>query len=152
MARVYLLGTPSPLIKLVYTIDQAVGAGSPNVRDDVALVQFLLRAGMEDGKQYQIPAGPSLSIDGTCGPQTILYIRSWQQQESKLGQGFAVPVQDSVVSPMLNRSGLGSLSHQRYSILSLNLLYASANGIQKHANIATDSRCPTALLPSIFWR
>jgi hypothetical protein len=153
MARVYLLANPSPLINLIYTIDKAVGvAGSPNVRDDVALVQFLLRAVMEDGKDYRIPPGPPLSIDGTCGPQTILYIRSWQQQESKLAAGFAVPMQDGVISPMTNRSGLGSLSHLRYSILSLNMRYSQANGIQKLANIATDPRCPTALLPSIFWK
>jgi hypothetical protein len=152
MARVYLLGNPSPNIKLIYTIDQAVGAGCPNVRDDVALVQFLLRAAMEDVKEYQIPAGPPLSIDGVYGPQTILYIKSWQQQEAKLTQGVGVPVQDGVISPMTSRTGFGPLSHHRYSILALNVIYGAANGIQKHANIATDSRCPTAMLPSIFWR
>jgi hypothetical protein len=140
------------MIKLLYTIDKAVGAGCPNLRDDVALVQFFLRAVMEDSKEYQIPAGAPLSIDGICGPQTILYIKSWQQQESKLREGFAIPTQDGVISPMMNRSGLGSLSHLRYSIVSLNMGYGVVNGIEKHANIANDPRCPIALLPSIFWR
>lgn len=151
MARVYLLADTAAIVKLIYTIDKAVGPGCPNVRDDVALVQFFLRAVMEDVKEYQIPAGPPLSIDGDCGPQTILYIKSWQQQASKFMKGFALPTQDGLISPMTNRSGLGSLSHQRYSIVSLNMHYGLTNGTQKHANIATDPRCPRALLPSIFW-
>ena len=50
---------------MIYTIDQAVGAGCPNLRDDVALVQFLIRAAMQDDKAYQVPAGAPLLIDGT---------------------------------------------------------------------------------------
>jgi len=152
MARVHLFSKPTAMNKLIYTIDKAVGAGCPNLRDDVALVQFFVRAVMEDGKDYQIPAGAPLSIDGIFGPQTILYIKSWQQQESKLREGFAKPMQDGVISPVIDRSGLGSLSHVRYSIISLNMGYGLVNGIEKHANIATDPRCPTALLPSIFLR
>lgn len=140
------------MIKLMYTVDQAVGPGCPNQRDDVALVQFFVRADMEDSKDYQIPAGPPLSIDGICGPRTILYIKSWLQQESKIASNMMIPVQDGVISPVTNRSGIGSLSHVRYSIVSLNVIYGSVNGVEKHANIANDPRCPTALLPSIFWR
>jgi hypothetical protein len=152
MARVYLFIRPTPMVKLIYTIDQAVGVGCPNLRDDVALVQFFLRAVMEDAKEYQTPSGPPLLIDGICGPTTILYIKSWQQQESKIATGFMIPVQDGVISPALDRSDVGSLSHVRYSIISLNVIYGATNGIEKHANIASDPRCPTALLPSIFWK
>jgi hypothetical protein len=140
------------MIKLIYTIDQAVGVGCPNLRDDVALVQFFLRAVMEDAKEYQTPSGPPLLIDGIFGAQTILYIKSWQQQESKIAVNLLMPVQDGVISPMLDRSGIGSLSHVRYSIFSLNVIYGSTNGIEKHANIANDPRCPINLLPSIFWK
>ena len=157
MARVYLLSRPSHAIKLIYTVDMAVGAGCPNLRDDVALVQFLLRAVLEDYKDYATPAGAPLSIDGIFGQQTILYIKSWQQQGRQLdikdgvSPGTATQPQDGVISPMLQRSGFGSLSHYRYSILSLNVQYGWTNGIEKHANIGNDPRCPKALLPSIFW-
>jgi hypothetical protein len=158
MARVYLLSQHNTVIKLIYTVDKAVGAGCPNLRDDVALVQFLLRAVLEDGESFQVPAGAPLSIDGICGPQTILYIKSWQQQERQLDMkdgakpGTPMQPQDGVISPMLVRSGIGSLSHYRYSILSLNVQYGLTKGIEKHANIASDPRCPQALLPSIFWQ
>jgi hypothetical protein len=140
------------MIKLIYTVDKAVGAGCPNLRDDVALVQFFLRAVMEDEKDYRLPPGQPLSIDGIFGPQTTLYINSWLQQESKIAQNIGIPVQDGVISPPLNRGGIGSLSHVRYSMVSLNVIYGSTNGLDKHANIGTDPRCPIALLPSIFWR
>jgi hypothetical protein len=151
MARTYLLKRPTGLIKVLYTIDQAVGAGCPNLRDDVALVQFFLRAVMEDDKGYRIPAGKPLAMDGICGPRTIDYIKSWQAQDAKLSQGAAMPMQDGQISPMTNRTGIASRSHTRYAIVSLNVIYSGANGIDKHANIANDPRCQTALLPSIFW-
>lgn len=152
MASLYLLSQSAPNIRVIYTIDQAVGRGCPNKRDDVALVQFFLRAVLEDGKEFKVP-GPALAIDGICGAQTVDYIKSWQAQENKLsGGGQFAPVQDGQVSPALDRSGVGSRSHHRYTIIALNVQYAHIAGVDKHSNIALDPRCPVNLLPSIFWR
>ena len=151
MARVFLFSKPIPNVQVFYGIDQAVGNGCPNKRDDVALVQFFLRSVLEDGKEYKVPPGPPLAIDGICGPQTIEYIKAWQEQESRLSEGIMKPVQDGQVSPALSRSGIGSRSHARYTIVGLNTIYGFINGVDKNANIARDRRCPTNLLPSIFW-
>ncbi|MCG3189201.1 MAG: hypothetical protein LKCHEGNO_01487 [Burkholderiaceae bacterium] len=43
MPRVYVV-TSSPVIKVLHSVDQAVGPGCPNERRDVMLVQFFLRA------------------------------------------------------------------------------------------------------------
>jgi hypothetical protein len=140
-------------MRLVYSVDKAVGAGCPNLRDDVALVQFFVRAVLEGGKEYQLPPGWPLLADGICGPQTISYIKAWQAQESKLdADPWFNGVQDGQVSPMLSRDFTGSKSHARYAIYAFNIIYAWQNGIEKHTNIATDPRCPTGLLTSIFWR
>jgi len=151
MARVFLFSKPTPNVQVFYGIDQAVGKCCPNKRDDVALVQFLLRSVLEDGKEYKVPPGPPLVIDGICGPRTIEYINAWQEQESRLSEGIMKPVQDGQVSPALTRSGIGSRSHARYSIVGLNTIYGFTDGGDKNANIARDPRCPTNLLPSIFW-
>lgn len=151
MARLFLLSKPGSQVKVFYGIDQAVGRGCPNKRDDVALVQFFLRAVLEDGKEYKVPPGSPLTIDGVCGSQTIEYIKAWQGQESVLGEGNMKPLQDGQVSPALHRSAFGSISHTRYTIVALNTIYAFVDGVNKHANIALDPRCPVNLLPSIFW-
>ena len=136
---------------VVYLIDQAVGLGGHNQREDVALVQFFLRAMFEDVKDYKMPTGPPLVIDGICGPQTIEYIRAWQKQETAIAEGSFKLLQDGQISPALNHSWFGSISHLRYSIIALNSIYANTNGKEQHANISTDPRCPVSLLPSIFW-
>jgi hypothetical protein len=151
MASMLLFSKPNPAIKVMYLIDQTVGAGCHNLREDVALVQFLLRAVLEDGPDYKLPPGPPLVIDGICGPETIKYIKSWQAQESAIATGAFKPLQDGQVSPALKHAWAGSISHQRYTIVGLNSIYAGVNGPDQHANIATDKRCPINLLPSIFW-
>jgi hypothetical protein len=152
MAKVYVVTRPGMLFKVFYSIEQSVGKGCPNQTDDVALVQFFLRAVMEDdNKSYQIPAGGPLSIDGICGPQTIQHIRSWQEQENKLADPVNRPPLDGQISPPLSRSFAGTRSHTRYAIISFNLIYAGINGADKHASLFNDPRCPTKLLPAIFW-
>ena len=151
MARLYLVNRPGSLMNALYLIDEAVGKGCPNRTDDVALVQFFLRAIMEDAKIYTLPPSGKLSIDGIYGPQTQEHITSWQQQEGKLADQPLKPFEDGQISPVLHRAFTGSRSHSRYAILSFNVIYAGVNGADKHAKLGSDQRCPTALLPSIFW-
>src|SRR4051812_33550098 len=56
------------------TVDAAVGPNSPNRRDDVMLVQFLLSSIL--GTR---PNSPTVAIDGVCGPITSRAIREFQQ-------------------------------------------------------------------------
>lgn len=151
MAKVYVVTRPGLLFKVFYTVEQAVGRGCPNQTDDVALVQFFLRAVMEDDRRYKVPAGGPLSIDGICGPQTILHIQSWQEQENKIADPVNRPPLDGQISPPLSGTFAGTRSHTRYAIIAFNTIYAGLNGADKHAALFNDPRCPTKLLPGIFW-
>jgi len=55
MASVLVVKKASVSIKALYAIDQAVGRRCPSQRDDVALVQFFLRATREDDNTYTVP-------------------------------------------------------------------------------------------------
>ena len=79
MARVYLLDTS--FMKLVHTIDQAVGNGCPNRRDDVLLVQFFLKVVSEGPDQNDLTPdgfGP-MHIDGLWGPISQAYLNQYIQ-------------------------------------------------------------------------
>lgn len=152
MAKVYVVTRPGLLFKVFYAIEQTVGKGCPNQTDDVALVQFFLRAVMEDDKKtYQLPPGGPLSIDGIFGPQTLQHIESWQEQESKVAAPMNRPPLDGQISPPSSGTFVGTRSHTRYAIITFNTVYAGINGADKHAALFNDPRCPTKLLPSIFW-
>jgi len=154
MARLFLFSKPGGCLKVFYGIDQEVGLGCPNKRDDVALVQFLLRAVLEDDKELEVPAGPPLAIDGVCGPRTIEYIKSFQSQQTAQAKahGGRGLVEDGRVSPALQRDGFGSISRREYTIVALNVRYGFVESADKQANVALDPRCNVRLLPSVFWQ
>jgi hypothetical protein len=54
MARIYLVqNQPADYwTKVFYTVDQAVGPGCPNRRDDVLLVQYFLRVARDDAPGF----------------------------------------------------------------------------------------------------
>ena len=56
MARVYLI---TGSLKLVYTVDFAVGTGCANKRDDALLVQFFLKVVSEGPQSNATPASAS---------------------------------------------------------------------------------------------
>src|SRR5579862_5221120 len=80
-ARVVLLANEK--IREVFVVDYAVGSACPNLKDDVFLVQFLLRVGMLDGggKQgFRPPGEAPIQIDGIFGKQTQTYISFFQKE------------------------------------------------------------------------
>jgi hypothetical protein len=147
MARIYLTG--SPLMPMVYTVEQPVGVASANRRDDVLLVQFFLRVISDDPTkpQYKLPGLP-FQIDGSCGRQTIDYIRNYQQTNSDLNPNSPL-VRDGVVDPPRGGHGHGSISHRLYTIFALNNSYMNFRGRQALNDITQDALFPSDLLPSV---
>jgi hypothetical protein len=101
--------------RMFYNVSEAVGPGARNRRDDVLLVQFLL-------KRYYTyfgacrPAG-ELAVDGHFGPTTHRWIRAFQQElngGSDRGSVYA----NGVVARA--QSEHGELSRKYYTILFLN--------------------------------
>jgi len=77
MARLYLFSQPGTMLNVLYTVEHAVGRGHPNKRDDVALVQFLVRRVLEGWND--LPSGvPLLNIlsftrkSGGCASVPVL--------------------------------------------------------------------------------
>jgi hypothetical protein len=147
MARVYLLSKTGPIIDLLYTIDQAVGRACPNLREDVFLVQFLVRRVLE-GWNDTLP-GPPLAIDGIFGKRTEEYIHHFQEGENKRVPGLMFV--DGVIDPIKDRAGYVPKTDKGYTIIFLNTHYSDRYGKAWHSNIAIDPLCPASQLPSIFW-
>jgi hypothetical protein len=73
MARIIFLSPQQPPLTHLFMVDRAVGSRRVNHRHDVLLVQFFLRALIQN-----VPGGPRIPLDGVCGQQTIDGIRYFQ--------------------------------------------------------------------------
>ena len=148
MARVYLLDTS--FMKLVHTVDQAVGTGCPNRRDDVLLVQFFLKV-VSDGPERSLltPGGfPPLHIDGLWGPISQAYLDQYIQVKSAENPASQLS-EDGRVDPVVSGRVSGSMTGLIYTILALNKTYQNVRGPTALQNITTDPLFPPELRPSL---
>ena len=148
MARVYLVGNPTQ--RVLYTVDQAVGLGGGNRRDDVLLVQLFLRVLMEPGGSeapYVPPGRRPLAIDGVCGDDTLAYIRFYQEEAQR--RFPQAPVPDGRVDPMRSGSVIASISHKVYMLVALNVGYREKRG-DLYLNIGSDPLFPAELRKSLY--
>jgi peptidoglycan hydrolase-like protein with peptidoglycan-binding domain len=121
MPRVFQVKSSDPKIQLAYTVEQAVGAGCPNARADVLLVQHLLAIAWIEipaSKGFRPPGetGP-LKVDGIFGPVTARFIKFFQEEARRRGANCA---QDSRVDPVVTGKPTGSVTGTFYTILALN--------------------------------
>ncbi|TWT00713.1 peptidoglycan-binding domain-containing protein [Reyranella sp. CPCC 100927] len=75
--------TGNPGFTVIYNVEQAVGLNAPNARDDVKLVQYLLRG------IYREQAA-SLAMDGYIGPITVSWIKRFQMDAKSAGNSMLV--------------------------------------------------------------
>ena len=147
MARVYLV---TGALKLVYTVDFAVGTGCPNKKDDAMLVQFFLKV-VSEGPQKSVftpPGRPPLSTDGVWGPDSQAYLNRFISANSTQNPGAPLK-QDGRVDPVVGGKITGSLSGLVYTILALNTSYKGVRGVAAMLDITTDALFPQALRPSL---
>jgi hypothetical protein len=129
MPRLFRVKGSDPSIKVAYTVDQAVGTGCPNRREDVLLVQHLLKIAWNDAgasKGFRPPgeAAP-LSVDGMFGPQTARFIKFFQEEAIRRGANCAT---DQRVDPAVSGTSSGGLSGKFYTILAMNSARNSRQG------------------------
>ena len=149
MARVVLTG--NPVQKVLYIVDQAVGLGGANRHDDVLLVQLFLRVQMEAGGSeapYCPPGRRPLAVDGSCGDDTLAYIRYYQEEAARRFPAEAQPP-DGRVDPMRSGSILASVTHKKYMIAALNIGYREKRG-DLYLDIGRDPFFPAALRTSFY--
>ena len=98
-----------------YNLDMAVGPDCPNRRDDVMLVQFLLKQFYAAPDRVADAPRGEMKVDGWWGGTTARWILAFQQRLKKKGLSICV---DGQVDPALSESG--SISHTVYTIRWLN--------------------------------
>lgn len=149
MARVYQVKGSVAAVTVAYTNSAAVGPGCPNRREDVLLVQHLLRVAWE-------PAGASpgfrppgetdpLKADGFFGTKTAKFISFFQEEAVRRGANVK---KDGRVDPVASGSSSSAGSHTFYTILAMN---AARNArCSNQADISTDPGFPAELHKFFF--
>lgn len=126
-----------------YNVNFAVGANAPNKRDDVRLVQWLLRRVYADHAALAPPDPTPLAVDGWIGPKTVRWIKAFQADVRAAGRVCAY---DGRVDSA--RKAAGAVSKLPYTILWLNAVLADANPAV-YANPASDPDAPPELLQAL---
>lgn len=113
-------------LPIFYNVVHAVGKECPNMRDDVMLVQYLLKAFYDKGapaKGWQKPPG-EMKVTGLCGPTTKSWIIHFQRDVYKEFPG-AISL-DTRVDRIRNKDLRGSITGTIYTLAWLN------NGVAKY--------------------
>ena len=118
----------------------------PNKRDDVMLVQYLLKRVYQQGQNCnpqlnQTSGAAVLKIDGFYGPKTARAIEHFQLEMRRNGRSIAT---DGCVDPEIGDDAYSSISKTGYTISWLNkyfwVLYPNLA-----PNITLDPECPPEL-------
>lgn len=122
----------------------------PNKRDDVMLVQYLLKRVYQQGHRVQPPLNQTngtaqLKVDGLYGPKTQRAITDFQLEMRRKGQSIAT---DGCVDPERGDSTTSSISKTGYTISWLNQYFWSLYP-ELAQNIALDPECPPELKQSL---
>lgn len=134
-----------PMVSAKMTTVQT-SSSEPNKRDDVMLVQYLLKRVYQRGQNCQPQLSQSsgaaqLKIDGLYGPATARAVEQFQMEMRRNGHNIAT---DGCVDPELGESATSSISKTGYTISWLNkyfwVLYPYLA-----PDISTDPECPAEL-------
>ncbi|WP_198088995.1 peptidoglycan-binding domain-containing protein [Variovorax sp. E3] len=137
--------------RLAYNIDWSVGLIGSNTREDVMLVQALLRIfyyelmGFNDG--FDPPPGETevIAVDGAKGPITQRHIVHFQQQAIARGSNLRA---DGIFDPFRAVGASSTLSKTRYALDLLNNGCANLcdrQGIDNYTNLPNRQDVPQLL-------
>ena len=128
----------------IFNVDQAVGATSPNRREDVLLVQYLLAVWMaheKDAKIQQIiAAAPIVKPDGICGDKTKAGIKAFER-------AFPQVTPDGNVDPIV--VGVSTTTGRTMKLFLLNQILFLAGGLRGGLP-ETRIEFPRELIPPLF--
>jgi peptidoglycan hydrolase-like protein with peptidoglycan-binding domain len=149
MPRVFQVKSSDPKIQLAYTVEQAVGAGCPNPRPDVLLVQHLLAIAWIEipaSKGFRPPGETKpLKVDGIYGPVTARFIKFFQEEARRRGANCAL---DSRVDPVAEGKPRGTITGTFYTILAMNA--ARYRRVPNMNDISLDPGFPAELRKHFF--
>ena len=104
-----------PGVSFFCNVHGGVGQGQSNRRDDVMLVQWLLRQYFSKVTTIAPPPGPMIQVDGSFGRQTGDYIKAFQSGGKARGNNITA---DGRVDRA--QGVLGALTGSQYTIIHLN--------------------------------
>jgi hypothetical protein len=107
---------PGTRLPVFYNVVHAVGKNCPNIRDDVKLVQYLLKILYE--KMSASKPNGEMKVDGFCGPVTMNWILQFQLDVSRDNPGIIAV--DNRVDRIRNKNFVGSISKTQYTLGILN--------------------------------
>ncbi len=126
MPRLFKVRTSAADASAAYTVDSPVGTGCPNNREDVLLVQHLLRIAWKDtpaSKGFRPPGEMQpLNVDGFWGPKSAKFLKFFQEEARRRGANVLV---DQRVDPCVSGVSKGTVSHSFYTALALNAARSS---------------------------
>lgn len=100
-----------------YNVIKAVGNAAPNVKEDVMMVQYMLKHLFVGGKTHLKPS-VEMAVDGICGPVTINWILAYQKQ---LVQSRISILVDGRIDRIRDKTTFtGSISKTKYTLFALN--------------------------------
>src|SRR4051794_13679421 len=146
MAKVDLFQSAKNGTFLFYNLDHSVGKGGANRRDDVLLVQYLLKTSANiPGKFSATVGGGTPQVAGVWGQFDELLLGMVQRAWAELG---TATWQDSRIDPVPRQASRTPLHHAQYKILTLNVIYQSVRPVD-YPKIADATDCPQDLKPLI---
>ena len=139
----------NPVLPVFYNVNLSVGDNCPNTRDDVKLVQYMLKNYYETAPPHVVrPAGRQIEVNGVYDSQTNYAIVWYQHQTATLGGDEAIVV-DGRIDRMLNKTTFrGSLSRKHYTLFWLNQNLKHLNPM---AFAALPSQVPLQNLHNVSW-
>ena len=141
-------GVSIPNVKTTTTYKSSI---EPNKRDDVMLVQYLLKRVYQQGNNCspqlsQTTGAAELKVDGYYGPKTARAIEQFQLEMRRNGRSIAT---DGCVDPELGDSATSSISKTGYTISWLNKYFWVLYPMLA-PDITIDPECPPELKQSIY--
>lgn len=148
MARVDLLHGRQ-LRHLFYNVDAAVGKNAPNRKDDVLLVQYLLKnastLGFPQVFKWNLLNYP---IGGVWDANWQGLLGAYIDAEAGIGNKM---VADGRVDPVVSGRVTGPVHHRQYVIVALNLRYSMVRGAD-YPRLAEVADCPAELRLPLKWQ
>jgi hypothetical protein len=145
MARVDLFQSTQSATFLFYNLDGNVGKGGANRRDDVLLVQYLLKISSFIPGKFRATVGGTSPVAGIWGDADDMLLGMVQKEWSERG---TATFQDRRVDPVPPHMSQTPVHHAQYKILTLNMIYSSLRPTD-FPKMAEAADCPMDLKPKI---
>ena len=148
MAKVDLLHGRT-LHHLFYNLDAAVGTNAPNRKDDVMLVQYLLKStstlGFPQIFKWNLL---NYAISGVWDRNWQGLLSAYVDAETGIGNKM---VADGRIDPVVNGRITGPVHNLQYTIVVLNLRFSMVRTAD-YARLAELADCPTELRIPLKWQ